>query len=32
MAERELAHSLAEMVIATPPYRGDHHLPRISPG
>jgi CPA2 family monovalent cation:H+ antiporter-2 len=27
MAERELAHSLAEMVMATPPYRGDHHLP-----
>jgi len=27
MAERELAHSLAEMVLATPPYRGDRHLP-----
>ena len=27
MAERELAHSLAEMVMATPPYRGNHHLP-----
>ncbi|GAB2625118.1 YbaL family putative K(+) efflux transporter [Novilysobacter erysipheiresistens] len=27
MAERELAHSLAEMVMATPPYRGDSHLP-----
>ncbi|MFP7722574.1 YbaL family putative K(+) efflux transporter [Lysobacter sp. A3-1-A15] len=27
MAERELAHSLAEMVMATPPYRGDHRLP-----
>ena len=27
MAERELAHSLAEMVMATPPYRGGHHLP-----
>jgi CPA2 family monovalent cation:H+ antiporter-2 len=27
MAERELAHSLAEMVMATPPYRGSHHLP-----
>lgn len=29
LAERELAHSLAEMVMATPPYRGDHHLPRV---
>ncbi|HEY5783056.1 MAG TPA: YbaL family putative K(+) efflux transporter [Lysobacter sp.] len=27
MAERELAHSLAEMVLATPPYRGSRHLP-----
>jgi len=27
MAERELAHSLAEMVMATPPYRGSRHLP-----
>ena len=27
MAERELAHSLAEMVMATPPYRGSKHLP-----
>ncbi|KGM54635.1 cation:proton antiport protein [Lysobacter daejeonensis GH1-9] len=27
IAERELAHSLAEMVMATPPYRGSHHLP-----
>jgi CPA2 family monovalent cation:H+ antiporter-2 len=27
MAERELAHSFAEMVLATPPYRGDRHLP-----
>lgn len=27
MAERELAHSLAEMVLATPPYRGERHLP-----
>ncbi len=27
MAERELAHSLAEMVMATPTYRGDSHLP-----
>ena len=27
MAERELAHSLAEMVLATPPYRGNRHLP-----
>jgi CPA2 family monovalent cation:H+ antiporter-2 len=27
MAERELAHSLAEMVLATPPYRGARHLP-----
>ena len=27
MAERELAHSLAEMVLATPPYRGTRHLP-----
>ena len=27
MAERELAHSLAEMVMATPAYRGSRHLP-----
>lgn len=27
MAERELAHSLAEMVMATPLYRGSRHLP-----
>lgn len=27
MAERELAHSLAEMVLATPTYRGERHLP-----
>jgi len=27
MAERELAHSFAEMVMATPPYRGGRHLP-----
>ena len=27
MAERELAHSFAEMVMATPPYRGARHLP-----
>jgi len=27
MAERELAHSFAEMVLATPPYRGERHLP-----
>ena len=27
MAERELAHSLAEMVMATPAYRGERHLP-----
>ena len=27
LAERELAYSLAEMVMATPPYRGNHHLP-----
>ncbi|GAB3378615.1 YbaL family putative K(+) efflux transporter [Lysobacter fragariae] len=27
MAERELAHSFAEMVMATPPYRGTRHLP-----
>jgi len=27
MAERELAHSLAEMVMATPPYRGLRSLP-----
>ncbi|MEG3192790.1 YbaL family putative K(+) efflux transporter [Lysobacter sp. D1-1-M9] len=27
MAERELAHSLAEMVMATPTYRGARHLP-----
>ncbi|WP_363798547.1 YbaL family putative K(+) efflux transporter [Lysobacter firmicutimachus] len=27
MAERELAHSLAEMVMAAPVYRGDRHLP-----
>ncbi|GHE33004.1 YbaL family putative K(+) efflux transporter [Vulcaniibacterium thermophilum] len=27
MAERELAHSLAEMVLATPDYRGSRHLP-----
>ena len=27
MAERELAHSLAEMVMATPPYRGARRLP-----
>lgn len=32
LAERELAHSLAEMVMATPPYRGTHHLPRVSRG
>jgi CPA2 family monovalent cation:H+ antiporter-2 len=24
---RELAHSFAEMVMATPPYRGGRHLP-----
>ncbi|QDH70911.1 YbaL family putative K(+) efflux transporter [Marilutibacter alkalisoli] len=27
MAERELAHSLAEMVLATPAFRGDRRLP-----
>ncbi|HEU0307002.1 MAG TPA: cation:proton antiporter, partial [Lysobacter sp.] len=27
MAERELAHSFAEMVMATPHYRGGRHLP-----
>ena len=27
MAERELAHSIAEMVMATPMYRGEKHLP-----
>ena len=27
MAERELAHSFAEMVLATPSYRGARHLP-----
>ncbi|HZH43465.1 MAG TPA: YbaL family putative K(+) efflux transporter [Lysobacter sp.] len=27
MAERELAHSLAEMVLATPDYRGSRQLP-----
>ncbi|KAB8315369.1 Kef family K(+) transporter [Tolypothrix campylonemoides VB511288] len=27
MAERELAHSLVEMVLATPAYRGQRHLP-----
>ena len=27
MAERELAYSLAEMVMATPAYRGSRHLP-----
>jgi len=27
MAERELAHSLTEMVMATPTYRGARHLP-----
>ncbi|GAB3097999.1 YbaL family putative K(+) efflux transporter [Lysobacter terrae] len=27
MAERELAHSFAEMVMATPPYRAGRHLP-----
>ncbi|MFD0739153.1 YbaL family putative K(+) efflux transporter [Lysobacter koreensis] len=27
MAERELAHSLAEMVMATPPHRGTRRLP-----
>ena len=27
MAERELAHSLAEMVMATPAYRGERKLP-----
>lgn len=32
LAERELAHSLAEMVMATPPYRGTLHLPRVSRG
>ncbi len=32
LAERELAHSLAEMVMATPAYRGAHHLPRVTPG
>lgn len=29
MAERELAHSLAEMVMATPAYRGARSLPRV---
>ena len=32
LAERELAHSLAEMVMATPPYRGVQHLPRVTRG
>ncbi|RNF84547.1 YbaL family putative K(+) efflux transporter [Montanilutibacter psychrotolerans] len=27
LAERELAHSIAEMVMATPHYRGNRHLP-----
>ena len=30
MAERELAHSLAEMVMATPAYRGARSLPRAT--
>ncbi|QOW24946.1 YbaL family putative K(+) efflux transporter [Lysobacter sp. H23M47] len=30
LAERELAHSLAEMVMATPTYRGANHLPRVA--
>ncbi|GAB3334923.1 YbaL family putative K(+) efflux transporter [Marilutibacter aestuarii] len=30
MAERELAHSLAEMVMATPAFRGERHLPPAS--
>lgn len=30
MAERELAHSLAEMVLATPHYRGATRLPSVS--
>ena len=30
MAERELAHSLAEMVLATPAFRGDRRLPPAS--
>ncbi len=30
LAERELAHSLAEMVMATPAYRGANHLPRVA--
>lgn len=30
LAERELAHSLAEMILATPPYRGSRHLPPAS--
>ena len=31
MAERELAYSLAEMVMATPPYRniGKHTIPVV---
>ena len=32
MAERELAHSLAEMVMATPPYRGGAALPHAAAG
>ncbi|UNK49001.1 Kef family K(+) transporter [Lysobacter sp. S4-A87] len=31
MAERELAHSLAEMVLATPQYRGERQLPPAAP-
>ena len=31
LAERELAHSLAEMVMATPQYRGERHLPPAAP-
>ena len=31
MAERELAHSLAEMVMATPPYRAMRGAPAPSP-
>jgi len=30
MAERELAHSVAEMVLAMPIYRGERHLPRAA--
>lgn len=30
MAERELAHSIAEMVLATPAYRGERNLPPSS--